>query len=103
LGLAVIGEISALTPENIKLINIRINTSTGSGQDKVESKEKIEDTVMIEGVVLGDRNILDSLLAQYVMKLENSPMLKQVTLQKNTMIPFKKNEILHFTLSVRIG
>jgi Tfp pilus assembly PilM family ATPase len=103
LGLAVIGEISALTPENIKLLNIRINTFTGSGQDKTENKEKKDDVVVIEGVVLGDRNILDSFLAQYVMKLDNSPMLKEVTLQKNTVILFKKNDVLHFTLSLKIG
>jgi hypothetical protein len=59
--------------------------------------------VTIEGVIFGDRNMLDSLLAQYVMKLENSPMLSKVSIQKNNVVTFKKNEVLQFTLSAKIG
>jgi hypothetical protein len=57
----------------------------------------------LEGVVSGDHNTMDSLLAQYVMKLENSPILRQVSVQKSSVITIKKVEVLYFTLSAKIG
>jgi Tfp pilus assembly PilM family ATPase len=104
LGAAAIGEVTALTPQNIRLINFGITTGSGSPKDNTDktAKETI-DGVIIEGVILGESNVLNSLLAQYVMKLENSPMLRQVSVQKSSIITFKKSEVLHFTLSAKIG
>jgi len=65
-------------------------------------KEKGEG-VMIEGVVLGERNSLDAILSQYIMKLENSPVLQGATLQKSGIVNFKKKEILQFTINAKIG
>jgi hypothetical protein len=104
LGLAAIGEVSDLTPQNISLISFKItkgSVSPGTNADKTQ--QETSDSVTIEGVIFGDRNMLDSLLAQYVMKLENSPMLSKVSIQKNNFVTFKKSEVLQFTLSAKIG
>jgi hypothetical protein len=104
LGLAAIGEISDLTPQNISLISFKL--TEGSVSSKVADDKKPKETsdgVTIEGVVFGDRNMLDSILAQYVMKLENSPVFSQVLIQKNSITTFNKNEVLQFTLSAKIG
>lgn len=105
LGAATIGEISALTPDNIRLTSLKINT--GSSNPPKENPDKvakeISEDVILDGVVSGDRNTMDSLLAQYVMKLENSPMLRQVSVQKSSVITIKKVEVLYFTLSAKIG
>jgi hypothetical protein len=104
LGLAAIGEVSDLTPQNISLISFKIieeSISPKANADK--TPQGTSDGVTIEGVIFGNRNMLDSLLAQYVMKLENSPMLKQVSIQKNNVVTFKKSEVLQFTLSDKIG
>jgi Tfp pilus assembly PilM family ATPase len=104
LGVAAIGEVTALTPQNIRLINFRITTGSGSPKDNTDKTAKeTSDGVIIEGVILGESNVLDSLLAQYVMKLESSPMLRQVSVQKSGVITFKKSEVLHFILSAKIG
>ena len=104
LGVAAIGEVTALTPQNIRLINFRITTGSGSPKDNTDKTAKeTSDGVIIEGVILGESNVLDSLLAQYVMKLESSPMLRQVSVQKSGNITFKKSEVLHFTLSAKTG
>jgi Tfp pilus assembly PilM family ATPase len=105
LGVATIGEFAALTPENIRLINIKINTG-GIGLAKInpdKTAKEISDDIIVEGVIFGERDVVDSLLAQYVMKLENSPMLRQVAVQKSGIITFKKSEVLHFTLSAKLG
>ncbi len=105
LGVATIGEFAALTPENIRLINIKINTG-GISLAKInpdKTAKEISDDIIVEGVIFGERDVLDSSLAQYVMKLENSPMLRQISVQKSGIITFKKSEVLHFTLSAKVG
>jgi hypothetical protein len=105
LGVATIGEFAALTPENIRLINIKINTG-GIGLAKInpdKTAKEISDDIIVEGVIFGERDVLDSSLAQYVMKLGNSPMLRQISVQKSGIITFKKSEVLHFTLSAKLG
>jgi hypothetical protein len=47
--------------------------------------------------------MLDSYLAQYIMKLNNSPILRQVSVLKNNVVNFKKKDVLHFTMSAKIG
>jgi len=109
LGMAVISELSLLTPENIRLINLRAHVGAvpsvkGSAKElkKETAKEELKH-VVIEGVVLGDRKALESSLAGYVMKLEASPIFRQVSVQKNNIEPFKKTEILYFVIDMQIG
>jgi Tfp pilus assembly PilM family ATPase len=105
LGVATIGEFAALTPVNIRLVNIKINTG-GVGLAKInpdKTAKETNDDIIVEGVIFGERDVLDSSLAQYVMKLGNSPMLRQVSVQQSGIITFKKSEVLHFTLSAKLG
>ena len=106
LGMAVIGEIAALTPENIRLNNLRIITSVSSAvKDKPDkaAKEEVTEGIMLEGIITGDRNMLDSYLAQYIMKLNRSPIMRQVSVYKNSIVSFKKNDVLQFTMNAKIG
>jgi len=105
-GMAVIGEVATLTPENIRLNNLKIVTSPISVvKEKTDktAKEETTEGVTLEGIITGERNMLDSYLAQYIMKLNNSPMLHQVSVLKNSIVNFKKNDVLHFTMSAKIG
>jgi Tfp pilus assembly PilM family ATPase len=104
LGVATIAEISVLTPNYIRLISLKINTGNNPPKENPDKAAKeISEDVILEGVVSGDRNMLDSSLAQYVMKLENSPILRQVSVQKSSVMTIKKVEVLYFTLSAKIG
>jgi Tfp pilus assembly PilM family ATPase len=104
LGMATIGEISVLTPDNIRLISLKINTGNNPPKENPDKAAKeISEDVILEGVVSGDRNMLDSSLAQYVLKLENSPILRQVSVQKSSVMTIKKVEVLYFTVSAKIG
>jgi Tfp pilus assembly PilM family ATPase len=97
-GVALIGELSSLTPENIRFIRVKMSAPVSGTPE-----EKKDQGVTIEGVVLGDRNILDTLLTQYVLKLENSPMLQGVSLEKSSVANFRKKEILQFTIKAKMG
>ena len=104
-GMAIISELSDLTPGNIRLINVRVAIPVAGAQvpKKDATKKEQDQDVVIEGVVLGDRSALDALLAQYVMKLEDSPILQGVALQKSSNAKFKNKEILQFTINAKIG
>ncbi len=97
-GVALIGELSSLTPDNIKFIRVKMSSPVSGTPE-----QKKDEGVTIEGIVFGDRNMLDSLLAQYVLKLENSPMLQGVSLEKSAIANFRKKEILQFTIKAKIG
>jgi type IV pilus assembly protein PilM len=109
LGMAVISELSLLTPENIRFINLRahvgiVPSGKGSATDlKKETPKEEFRHVVIEGVVLGDRRTLESSLAGYIMKLEASPIFRQVSIRKNSIEPFKKAEVLYFVIDMQIG
>ena len=110
-GMALISELSSLTPEDIRLINVRIAAPSGQGpapkkdpaQVKGTTPQEISDGVSIEGVVLGERNALDALLSQYVMNLERSAVLQGVKVEKSSIVNFRKKEILQFKINAKIG
>jgi len=110
-GMALISELSSLTPEDIRLINVRIAAPSGQApaqkKDTAQVKETVQkevsDGVSIEGVVMGERNTLDALLAQYVMNLERSAVLQGVTVEKSSIVNFRKKEILQFKINAKIG
>jgi len=102
LAAAAIGEISSVTPANIKLINFKIAPPASNPAPDKAAQEKNRD-IAIEGVIFGERDMLESLLAQYVMKLENSPIFGEVKIKKSSINNFRKSEILHFTLEGKVG
>ena len=104
-GMALIGELSVLTPDHVRLTGLRmvLPAAGAAASPKSAPQKEAGESVIIEGVVLGERSALDGLLAQYVMKLENSPMLRNVTVQKSSLVTFKKKEIVQFTINAKIG
>jgi hypothetical protein len=106
-GLALISELSFLTPDDIRLTQVRMSIpEPGAGGPKTGAagKEAVpKESLVLQGVVLGSRSALDAQLAQYVMKLENSPMLQGVVLQKSNVANFRKSEILQFVINAKIG
>lgn len=106
-GLALISELSFLTPDDIRLTQVRMSIPESvAGEQKTGAAGKEvaqQESLVLQGVVLGSRVSLDSQLAQYVMKLENSPMLHGVVLQKSSAADFRKGEILQFVINAKIG
>ena len=106
-GMALISELSYLTPENIRLTQVQIGggapTQQAAAPPKDATTKAKNEGVSIQGVVLGSRGSMDAILAQYVMKLENSPLLKGVSLQKSSVANFRKNEIIQFVINAKTG
>ena len=111
LGMAIISELTALTPRDINLISMKAYLGAVPGQkNPAASRESAKDTpksgerdITVEGLIFGKRESAEALLAGYIVKLDGSPMFRQLTVQKNSFESFKKGEALHFIINAKIG
>ena len=89
LGMVLISELAALTPPNIRFLDLKINLgpvagpaiktqlSKETGKEKEKAPPRIEE-VTVEGLILGERQTFETSLAGYLMTLESSPLFQQV-------------------------
>lgn len=121
LNLVAVGEVCVLTPQNVRLINLKLvegfaapqaapaataNTAAQNAAPKTDAgnvPQEAKDDITIEGIILGNRDMLESDLTKYVIGLENSPVFNKVTVKKKDVVTFKKNDVIHFVLGVKIG
>jgi Tfp pilus assembly PilM family ATPase len=101
LDLAVVSEITNLTPANIRLLSIIADLgSLGSGKDKRPNPKKIQKSskvIILDGIIQGERLNLESILAGYLMELNNSPLFDQPSINRKSFEIYEKREVLHFT------
>jgi Tfp pilus assembly PilM family ATPase len=104
-GIAVLSELSALTPPNIRLIGISADLGwkaeppakdTGPGQSKSVSK-----SLVIDGIVQGDSQTFEASLARFLMKLESSPLFTNPAIHSNVLETYQEvGEVFHFILKM---
>jgi len=102
-GIAVISEITDLTPANVRLLSL--SAELGSLKDEKKDKNKkgsAKKTLVIDGIVQGDRLTLESTLADYLMELRNSPMFDQPTISKKSFEFYQDKEVLKFTARLKL-
>ena len=101
LDLAVVSEITNLTPANIRLLSIIADFGKlGSGKDKRPNPKKIQKSnkiIILDGIIQGERLNLESILAGYLMELNNSPLFDQPSINRKSFEIYEKREVLHFT------
>jgi hypothetical protein len=93
-GIAVFGEIAKLTPASVKIFNVKADWGNPVAKD-----EKNKQGIIIEGIVSGDAETLDSGLAGYLFKLQSSPLFDKAVIK--TKRPEKRDglDTLRFTLA----
>ncbi|MBN2439078.1 MAG: hypothetical protein JXL20_10840 [Deltaproteobacteria bacterium] len=125
-SMAVIGELSALTPSNIRLVNLKADFGTSAAEKVNEPRSSPKETVpevkkdaakapsqaqaatektgnlVVEGIIAGNRLSLESSLAGYLIKLQASPMFRQVAVQKNSIERVKRKDVLRFTINMKM-
>ena len=103
-GLAAIDEVSNLTPANVRLISFRVHEENAIPKIDTNKTPNVNtDDVIIEGIIFDKKNMLESDLTQYVIKLETSPIFDKVSVQKKSAVIFGKKEVISFVLSAKIG
>ena len=98
LGLAVISELADLTPANIRLLDMSARLAKQPGKKKSKAKK----TLIIEGIVQGDRLTMESTLAAYIMDLKNSPLFGSPKINKKSYVNFEDKPALKFTARLDI-
>ncbi len=94
--IATIGEIGRLTPEMIRLVNLTIDA--GSAESAAE--KKAEAHLMLDGVILGERSVLDAAFADYLMAMAKSPLVGAPVVEKKVLENLADEEVMRFALRV---
>ncbi len=98
LAIAALSEIAELTPTNIRLLNISAQLEAPPGAQE----KNPEKSIVIGGIVLGDRMALESILARYLIALKGSPIFDQPVISEKTLGFFNNNEVLQFTTHLKL-
>ena len=99
LNLAVISEITNLTPANIRLMSI----SADFGELPSEKNKTPEKTLILDGIIQGERLNLESNLAGYLMELKNSPLFDRPSIERKSFEFYENREVLHFTAQLTLS
>ena len=101
---AVIGELTDLTPVNVRLFSISTQVNNEMEKEKVPAKggAKEKGTLILDGIVEGDRLALESTLAGYLVELRNSPLFDQPTVSNKSFERFENKEGLRFTARLKL-
>ncbi|MBI9083075.1 MAG: hypothetical protein JEZ11_05715 [Desulfobacterales bacterium] len=98
MGLAVVNEIARITPAKVKLVSLTAEFDPpGGGAKKGKSRH-----VIVDGVVLGDRLTFDAVLAEYILKLGNSPMFQKPSIEKRTLENLDGKDVLRFAVRAKM-
>jgi hypothetical protein len=91
-GMAVINEISNITPAEIKLLNITANFGDGIKANTDERRQ----TLILEGIITGDRLTFESTLAGYIVRIGSSPLFHTPSIENKSFKFFNNVEVMQF-------
>lgn len=105
MGMAVISELSAITPSDIGLVRLKVSLGDVNSADKGHQVEEGKaENVFVYGLIPGDRNHAEAALSRYVVKLDSSPMFTNISVKENNYVPSSKGGAgLYFTINMKIG
>ncbi|MFC1488431.1 hypothetical protein ACFL6B_01145 [Thermodesulfobacteriota bacterium] len=96
--MAVISEISEITPSDIHLLSINANM----GNLAPEKNEEPKRTLTVEGVVFGDRLTFEASLAGYLVKLKGSSIFTETVMKKRSFEFVDNKEVLRFSIQLEL-
>jgi type IV pilus assembly protein PilM len=100
LDLAIISEIAKLTPPDISLMSISADFGDlQSGKEKAPPSK----TIVLDGIIQGDRLNLESMLAGYLMMLKNSDLFDQPSINRKSFEFYENRGVLHFTAQLTLS
>ncbi|MEW5725066.1 MAG: hypothetical protein AB1896_18280, partial [Thermodesulfobacteriota bacterium] len=109
--LALLGELTAMTPENIRLISVTLELGpaaeepkkpegeTGAGQEAKAPPVRI---LKMEGFVAGNRAAFEATLAEYLLRLQMSPLFGRPSLKTQKLRELENQEILDFHAELEV-
>jgi len=105
-GIAIIRELSRVTPANIKLLNMKAEFEKPLKEkkiDRIKKKEIDRKTLTFDGIIRGDKSKFETSLAGYIVNLNSSQLFANPVLKKKSIETFKDNAVLFFTILINMG
>ena len=96
--MAVISEISEITPPDIYLLSINADI----GGLPTEKNEEQKRTLTLEGIVFGDRLTFEASLAGYLVKLKGSSIFAEPVMKKRSFEFVDNKEVLRFSIQLEM-
>lgn len=98
LSMAIISELTAKTPDEVRLLSVTANI--GDNQGNVGPNKKR--TLSLNGIIFGNRLTYESTLAGYLLNLKKSPMFDQPAINKKSFEYIEDTEVLRFQAQLDI-
>lgn len=104
--MAVLSELSALTPQNVRLIGITMDLAGAPAQQAKGAAagspaKEPQKTLIVDGIVRGDRLVLEATLARYLMRLGFSAIFADPAVQSSKIEFYQdEGEVLRFMLTI---
>jgi hypothetical protein len=98
-GLAAVGEILKITPASVRLTELRLDLGPhrAAGERAV-----LKRTLVLKGIVTGDRLEIESILAGFLLKLEGSPLFEKAQVLQRSLEHMGNEPVLRFTASTGV-
>ncbi len=102
LGLAVINELSTITPGNIRIINLKTFLGEVLPAGKNKKKKSTERSLVIDGIVQGEHHTLEAAFLEYIVNLRTSHIFSQIDVESRNFASSKIGVVYNFTIKIRI-
>jgi Tfp pilus assembly PilM family ATPase len=97
-GVALVGELSRLTPPAIRLVDLRAEFPAAAAKGEETPRRRL----IIDGVVAGERSLLEPTLAGYMVRLKSSPLLAQPRIVTKAFDVMDGSEVLKFSAELEV-
>ena len=99
LGLSVISELSNLTPTDIQLLSLSADLPRVL---KGKKEGNVKKTLILEGIVNGNSQTFESILARYMLKLNSSLIFNKPSITERSLEIFDGKEVLRFATHLEL-
>lgn len=104
-GIAVLGELSQLTPVNIRIVSISIDLGKieppkppASGQPPPKPVHRL----VLDGIITGEPLNFESDLAGYLVKLKGSPLIVRISIKEKKTEYYREKQVLRFRTELNL-
>ncbi len=95
---AVIAELIAITPANVKLTSVQAILGTATSQ-KIEKSGKV---LTIEGLISGNKRFFEKNITEYLVRLKKSSFFKQPEVKEKRVLETEAGEAMRFIFKMSI-
>lgn len=96
---AVMSELTAITPDNVQLLNVRMDMGAAGG-----SGAGVQNSMMVvDGFIKGDDALFETYLSSYLFRIRSSPLFRDTVIHKSSAENFgSEGQVLRFIININL-